>query len=85
MPRGGSSFLSGSQSSTSFLPIAISISNTNIYPVQQSGGETLMFTQLRQAIAETMSRIIRRDPDVNGVLGTIAQSRLLLKEITRNF
>jgi hypothetical protein len=44
-----------------------------------------MFTQLRMAIAETMARIIRRDPDVNGVLVTIAQSRSLLKEITRNF
>lgn len=45
---------------------------------------TLLFTEVRYAIAETMSRIIRRDQDTNGILGTIATGRIKLKQITKD-
>ena len=73
--------LLGSISATYYLQTAVSVNKPNIVPVLASAEEITKFTEVRNIIAETMSRIIRRDPDTNGILGGIAQGRGLLAEL----
>ena len=68
----------------SYLVTAVSVSNTNIFPVAFTQEEETRFTQVRALLAETMTRIIQRDPDTNVVLGRIAEGRGMIKEIMKN-
>ncbi len=84
MPRYGASMLLGSISATYYLQTAVSVNSPSIIPVLASAEEITKFTEVRNIIAETMSRIIRRDQDTNGILGGIAQGRGLLAELAAN-
>lgn len=83
MPRTGASFLLNS-SGSSYLAKALPISTNNIIPVSNSNKEVLLFSDIRVAISDVMSRIIRRDPDTNSILATIAQGRNALANIKIN-
>lgn len=80
MPRTSQSMLS-SGSGGSFLQMGIAISNTNIFPVSMNADEATKFSEVRGILAETMTRIIRREQNTNAVLAGIAQGRNLLREI----
>ncbi len=80
MPRTGASFLLNSVGS-SYLAKALPLSTNNIVPVSNSGEELLKFTDIRIAISDVMARIIRRDPDTNSILATIAQGREALSNV----
>ena len=80
MPRTGASFLLNS-SGSSFLARSLPVSTNNIVPISNSADEILKFSEIRVAISDVMSRIIRRDPDTNSVLATIAQGREALRNV----
>jgi hypothetical protein len=81
MPRNGASMLFGSGGGTFLIQQSYSINNSQFAPVVGSSEEITKFSEVRSLIAETMSRIIRRDEDTNGILGTIAIGRSKLAEL----
>ncbi len=82
MPRNGQSMMFGGASATYLLSQSISVNNTNIFPVASTSEEKTQFAEVRTLIAETMARIIRRDPDTNGILAGIAMGRSKLGELS---
>ena len=80
MPRTGASFLLNSVGS-SYLAKTLPISTNNIIPISNSTDELLSFSEIRVAVSDVMSRIIRRDPDTNSILATIAQGREALRNV----
>jgi hypothetical protein len=71
----------GSGSGTSLLQLSVSVNNSSIVPVMGSSEEITKLAEVRSFIAETMSRIVRRDPDTNSVLANIAIGRSKLAEL----
>lgn len=68
----------------SYLTTTIPASNFSIFPVAASEDESLRFTEVRAMLAQTVTRIIQRDPNTNGILGTIAEGRGILHELAKS-
>jgi hypothetical protein len=72
-------------SGASYLATAISVTNTSVFPVAFTEEEASKFGEVRALLAETMTRIVQRDPNTNMVLGRIAEGRGKLKELAKTF
>ncbi len=82
MPRSGASMLYGSASASQLLWTETSATNSGgVIQVAYTPDEVTKFSELRSIIANTMSRIIQRDPDTNSVLASIAIGRSKLAEM----
>ena len=78
MPRTGPSIVTGYKNTGSGMMYLTSKNYISQSMVMNSGLPDL--SPIRAIIAETMTRIVRRDPNTNGVLAGIATGRVLLKE-----
>ena len=84
MPRNSQSLMFSYGAGTSYLQTAVSISNSSVFPVAFNQEEATKFSEVRGLLAETMTRIIQREPNTNAVLKTIAEGRGILSELTKN-
>jgi hypothetical protein len=84
MPRNSQSLMFSYGAGTSFLQTSVSISNSGVFPVAFNQEEATKFTEVRALLAETMTRIIQREPNTNAILGTIAEGRGKLSELSKN-
>jgi hypothetical protein len=85
MPRTGQSMMFSYGSGTSFLVTAVSVSNKNVFPTAFNQEEATKFSEVRALLADAMTRIIQRDPNTNNILGSIAEGRGTLNELTKTY
>lgn len=84
MPRNGQSMMFNYGAGASYLQTAVSVTNTSVFPIAFTQEEATQFTEVRALLAETLTRIVQRDPNTNAVLGIIADGRGRLNDIAKN-
>jgi hypothetical protein len=67
-----------------YIQTAVSVANTSVFPVAFTQEEATKFGDVRGILAETLTRIIQREPNTNAVLGLIAEGRGKLSEIAKD-
>jgi hypothetical protein len=82
MPRTGPSIITGYKNTGAGMSY---LTNKNfLSPSMSVNAGYPDLSPIRALIAETMTRIVRRDPNTNDVLGGIAKGRGLLRDATKN-
>ena len=84
MPRNGQSMLFTRGAGASYIQTTVSITNTSIFPTAFSQEEATKFGEVRSLLAQTLTRIIQRDPNTNAVLTHIADGRGKLNDILKD-
>jgi hypothetical protein len=80
-PRNSQNMLYNHRGGASYLPNAVSVTNTAVFPIAYTEDEATKFTEVRGLLCESMARVIRRDQNTNGILALIAEGRTILKEL----
>ncbi len=83
MPRNGQSMIFSYGAGASYLQTSVSITNTRVFPVAFTQEEATKFGDVRALLAETLTRIVQRDPNTNAILGGIAEGRGMLNDIAK--
>ncbi len=85
MPRNSQNMVWGYGSGTNYLGIVIPVSNTSVFPTAFDEEEATKFSEVRALLAETVTRIVQRDPNTNGVLAGIATGRNILHDLSQKY
>ena len=84
MPRNSQPMLFRYGAGASYLQNAIPVTNTSVFPIATTEEEETKFSEVRSLLTESMSRVIRREPNTNSILALIASGRTILKELKQS-
>lgn len=83
MPRNGQTMMFNYGGGPSYLMTTIPVSNYNIFPVAFSTEEDSKLSHVRALLAESVTQIIRREPNTNSILANIAEGRGIIQELSK--